>query len=112
MGKHVPDRRFKDICGLKSFSPRTSGTLSSWCTATPPLTSARRRTQCVTCPLTALSCYNGAEGEIAGRGVAMTAEISTCNNCGKQGYYARNCYADKADSVKKSPEVYDKQKER
>ena len=34
----------------------------------------------------------GAKGVIVGRGIAMTAEKSTCHNCGKQRYYARNCY--------------------
>lgn len=57
----------------------------------------------------------GAEEGISGRGIAMTAEKSTCHNCGKQGPYARvtgtrTCYKDKASNINLSPEGHDKQK--
>ena len=42
-------------------------------------------------------------------GVAMAAKTSTCHNCGKPEYYARNCYKDKSGIINKSSEVYDKQ---
>ena len=34
---------------------------------------------------------NDAKRAIAGRCIAMTAEISICYNCGKKRHYARNC---------------------
>ena len=38
-----------------------------------------------------LSRNDRAKGAVAGRGITMTAETSTCYNCVKKGHYTRNC---------------------
>lgn len=70
------------------------------------------RMQCTMYPLylDGLPHTHGATGKIAGRGVAMTGGILTCHDCGKQRQYARNCYKYKTDSIPKSSEAHDKQK--
>lgn len=40
------------------------------------------------------------EQDIAAHVVALTAEMSTCHNCGTQGHYARKYPQDKADNTK------------
>ena len=57
-----------------------------------------------------LSRNDGNKGVIAGRGVVMTSETSTCHNCGKQGHCARNCEGSKESNNSKSTGVNDKQK--
>ena len=59
--------------------------------------------------LGSLSRNSGSKVEIAVSGDAMAAKTSTCHNCGKPEYYARNCYKDKSGIINKSSEVYDKQ---
>lgn len=37
----------------------------------------------------------------------MTAVTSICRNCGKEGFYARNCWKNKEDDKNKSAGVHD-----
>lgn len=56
-----------------------------------------------------LSRNVGANGAIAGCGIAMTADTSTSHNFGKEGHYARNCHKEQANTIKKCPETHEKQ---
>ena len=56
----------------------------------------------------AASPDGGAKGKIAGRGVAMTADTSPCDYCGKQGHHVRICRYKSRDDNSSTTEAHDK----
>lgn len=106
MGEHIY-RRFKGTC-VQGFTADCKDIKLVMCrdaTFDIEQTQNRRRHLYLD-----LSRNGGAKGENAGRGAAMSAETSTCHNCGKRGHYARKCYRDRAGSIKKSSVAHGKHK--
>ena len=89
MGEPISDRRFKDVC-VQGFTAEYED-IKLITYRDPTFDIDQMQTTMRHLHLGDLSRNDGAKGAIAGRGIAMTAETSTCYNSGKKGHYARNC---------------------
>ena len=89
MGEPISDRRFKDIC-VQGFAAEYND-IKLITYRDPTFDIDQMQTTMRYLYLDDLSRNDGAKVAIAGRGMAMIAETSTCYNCGKKGYYTRNC---------------------
>jgi len=105
MGEPITDRRFKDICVQGFTSDYKDIKLMMY--RDPTFDIEQMQSTMRHLYLDDLSRNSGAKGKIAGRGVAMSAETSICNYCGKEGHHARTCRK-KRDEANKSNGTNDK----
>ena len=105
MGEIISDRRFKDIC-VQGFTAEYKD-IKMMMYRDPTFDIDQMQSTMRHLYLDDIS--RNSDTTIAGRGVAMTL-ASTCSQCGKQGYYARNCWKRNDDNDRKSTGAYNKQK--
>ena len=105
MGETISDSRFKDVC-VQGFTAEYKD-IKMMMYRDPAFDTDQIQSTMRHLYLDDLS--RNSDTKIAGRGAAMTA-ASTCSHCGKQEYYARNCWKMKDDYDSRSTGAHNKQK--
>ncbi|CAN0181136.1 unnamed protein product, partial [Laminaria digitata] len=96
MDEPITDRRFKDICVQGFTSDYRDIKLMMY--RDPSFDIDQMQSTMRHLYLDDLSRNSVVKGKIAGRGVAMTPDTSTCDLCGKQGHHVRSCWQKRDDN--------------